>query len=445
MRNWLKKLTIPQQIVMGFLITVLVGAVLLTLPFSAKSQQATPFLDALFTATSAVAVTGQTVVNTANHWTLFGKTVIITLIEIGALGFMSIIVMIFVFMGKKMTLKQRLLVQEAVNLDNLKDAQSLIRYIVKLSLIIQAIGAFFLSLDFIPRLGFAKGLYYSVFHSISAFANAGFDLFGDSLMSFQKNPLVMLTISFLIIFGGLGFLVWRDLLSYPKRKKLAVHTRLTLITTLSILLISFVLFSISEARNGTFAHLPLPYRILNYFFMAVTPRTAGYANIDYRKVSHMGIALTLILMFIGASSGSTGGGIKVTTFATVVLFIKSRFTGEQVRYHHRSIPKKKVDKALLLTVFGIVVIVLGSFVLFITEQIPDGFGIEYVLVEVVSVFGTVGLTMGLTEHITQIGKVVLIIIMFTGRVGLLTFLMSMGARIGEKPEIEYPEENILIG
>ena len=150
MRNWLKKLTIPQQIVMGFLITVLVGAVLLTLPFSAKSQQATPFLDALFTATSAVAVTGQTVVNTADHWTLFGKTVIITLIEIGALGFMSIIVMIFVFMGKKMTLKQRLLVQEAVNLDNLKDAQSLIRYIVKLSLIIQAIGAFFLSLDFIP-------------------------------------------------------------------------------------------------------------------------------------------------------------------------------------------------------------------------------------------------------------------------------------------------------
>ncbi len=445
MTKHLKKLTIPQQIVMGFLTTVLLGALLLTLPIAAKSQQATPFLDALFTATSAVAVTGQTVVNTAEHWTLFGKTVIITLIEIGALGFMSIIVMIFVFMGKKMTLKQRLLVQEAVNLDNLKDAQFLIRYIVKLSLSVQLLGALLLSFDFIPRFGLRKGLYYSFFHSISAFANAGFDLFGDSLIGFQENPLVILTISFLIIFGGLGFLVWRDLLAYPKRKKLAMHTRLTLITTFSILLLSFILFSISEAKHGTFGHLSLPHRILNYFFLAVTARTAGYANIDYVQVSHMGIALTLILMFIGASSGSTGGGIKVTTFATVILFIRSRFTGEQVRYRHRAIPKQKVDKSLLITVFGLLVIIMGTFILLLTEEIPQGFGLEYVLVEVFSVFGTVGLTMGLTSHITQIGKLVLILIMFTGRVGLLTFLMSMGARIGEKPEIEYPEENILIG
>lgn len=446
MSKRLRKMSIPQQIAIGFLMCVLVGAVLLSLPISAQSGQPTNFLDALFTATSAVCVTGQTTLNTAEHWSYFGKTVIITLIEIGGLGVMSIIVMIFVFMGKRLSLKQRLLVQEAINTDSLKDAQFLVKYIIKLSLFIQFLGALILSIDFIPRFGILKGLYYSAFHSISAFCNAGFDLFGNSLESFTTNPLVMLTISFLIIFGGLGFIVWRDLISYKKNKELLMHTKITLITTGSILAISFILFAISEGRHGTFADLSFPARMMNYFFLAVTPRTAGYANINYAHMSLMGIALTLILMFIGASSGSTGGGIKVTTFATILLYVRAKFKDEVVRFGNRAIPKQKVNKSILIFLVGIVMIVSASFILLITETIPQGYGIEYVMVEVFSCFGTVGLTMGLTPNLTIVGKIVLIILMFAGRIGLLTFFISFGAHPQErKPLISYPEENILIG
>lgn len=446
MRKRIKKLTIPQQIAFGFFACIFVGAILLSLPISSNSGEMTNFLDALFTATSAICVTGQVTLNTAEHWSYFGKTVIITLIQIGGLGFMSIIVLVFVFMGKRLTLKQRLLVREAVNTDNLKDAQYIVRYIIKFSLSVQALGAIILSFDFIPRLGIAKGIYFSIFHSISAFCNAGFDLFGNSLESFTQNPLVMLTIAFLIIFGGLGFIVWRDVLHFKKNRNLLLHTRLTLITTGSILLISFVLLSFSEIKNGTFSELSLPMQLMNTFFMAVTPRTAGYANVNYANVSLLGIFITIILMFIGASSGSTGGGIKVTTFATVILYIKAKLSDEDVRYGHRSISKEKVSKSILIMFIGLAMVIVASVLLLITETIPAGFGIEYVLVEVFSCFGTVGLTMGLTPHLTSIGKIILIVLMFAGRIGLLTFFISFGAHPEErKPLISYPEENILVG
>lgn len=442
----LKKLSIPQQIALGFIIGIFVGAILLSTPYASISGQRTHFLDALFTATSAMTVTGQTVLNTAGHWNYFGKTVIIILIEVGGLGFMSIIVLVFVFMGRRLSLKQRLLVKEAVNTDNLQDAQSLIRYILKFSLFIQAIGALILSLDFIPRFGLLKGAYFSVFHSISAFNNAGFDLFGDSLLSFTQNPLVIFTIAGLIIVGGLGFLVWRDVLNYRKQRTLLIHTRLTLITTFSILLFSFVSFSISEIANGTFSDLNLGAQLMNTFFMSVTPRTAGYANVDYAGVSQVGIFMTIMLMFIGASSGSTGGGIKVTTFATLVLYVKAKFKDEGVHFHKRGISKVKVNKSILIVFIGIGMIVIATMLLLITETIPDGFGLEYVLLEVFSCFGTVGLSMGLTTHITNIGKVILIVLMFAGRIGLLTFFISFGAHPEDRrPLITYPDESILVG
>ena len=446
MINRIKRLSIPQQIALGFIVGIFVGAILLSTPYASVSGQMTNFLDSLFTATSAMTVTGQTVLNTASHWNYFGKTIIIILIEIGGLGFMSIIVLVFVFMGRRLSLKQRLLVKEAVNTDNLQDAQSLIRYIVKFSLTVQALGALILSFDFIPRLGFLKGVYFSIFHSVSAFNNAGFDLFGNSLIDFIQNPLVLFTIAALIIFGGLGFIVWRDVLNYRKNRILLLHTRLTLITTGSILLFSFVVFSFSEIANGTFAGMSLPAQLMNTFFMSVTPRTAGYANVDYASISHVGVFMTIMLMFIGASSGSTGGGIKVTTFATLILYIKAKFKDEGVHFHNRGISKNKVNKSILIIFIGIVMIVIATMLLLITESIPPGFGFEYILLEVFSCFGTVGLSMGLTTHITNIGKVILIVLMFAGRIGLLTFFISFGAHPETRqPLITYPDENILVG
>lgn len=446
MKRKFKKLTIPQYIALGFALTIFVGATLLSLPISSQSGHATNFLDALFTATSAVCVTGQVTLNTAEHWNYFGKTVIITLIEIGGLGFMSIIVMFFVFIGKRLNLRQRLIVREAINTDSLSDAQFLIRYIIRFSLTIQAIGAALLAIDFISRFGLFKGIYFSVFHSISAFCNAGFDLFGDSLEGFTRNPLVILTIGGLIVVGGLGFIVWRDVLSYRRNRKLLMHTKITLITTLSILGVSFLLFWLSESRNGTFADLPFHMQLINYLFMAITPRTAGYANVNYATVSSMGIFVTILLMFIGASAGSTGGGVKVTTVATIVLFVRAKLRDEQTHFKNRSISHEKVEKALLIVFAGIIMVLLASLILLITETIPERYGIEYVLVEVFSCFGTVGLTMGLTPNLTVIGKIVLIVLMFAGRIGLLTFFLSFGGRAEKKePLIRYPEGNVLIG
>lgn len=441
-----RRLSIPKFIALGFASTILLGTLLLMLPISSQQGTVTPFLDALFTATSAVCVTGQTVLNTAGHWTYFGKTVIILLIEIGGLGFMAIIVLMFFFMRKKMNLHQRRVLADAINSESISDGPSLIKYLIKFSLTIQTIGALILSLDFIPRFGFFKGLYFSFFHAISAFCNAGFDLFGNSLEGFTSNPLVLMTIASLIFFGGLGFIVWRDVLTFRTNKKLLLHTRLTLATTLSILLGSIILYGISETANGTFASLPWYHQFFNIVFMSVTPRTAGYASVDYSMVSSMGIFLTLILMFIGASSGSTGGGVKVTTVSTILLYVRSKFTERDVVFYNRSIPKEKIVRSIMIVTFGISMILIASMILLVTETIPEGFGIEYVLMEVFSCFGTVGLTMGLTPNLTSIGKVVLIIVMFAGRIGLLTFFMSVGGHERAlDPHIHYPEGNVLVG
>lgn len=441
-----KKLSIPKFIALGFATTILTGALLLMLPISSQSGEITSFFDALFTATSAVCVTGQVTLNTASHWTYFGKTVIILLIEIGGLGFMSIIVLMFLFVGKKLSLHQRRVVADVINADSLSDGQTLIRYIIKFSLSVQALGALVLSFDFIPRYGLLKGIYFSMFHAISAFCNAGFDLFGNSLEGFTRNPLVLMTIASLIFFGGLGFIVWRDVLTYRKNKKLLLHTRLTLITTFAILGISILLFAISELRHGTFAVLPWYHQIFNIIFMAVTPRTAGYANVNYALVSPMAIFVTLILMFIGASSGSTGGGVKVTTVATLYIYVRSKFTEKDASFHQRAIPRDKIVKSIMIIVFGICMITVATLILLITETIPPEFGIEYVLMEVFSCFGTVGLTMGLTPNLTVIGKLVLIVVMFAGRIGLLTFFMSVGGHERSlEPSIHYPEGNVLVG
>lgn len=440
----LNKLSIPQILVTSFLGLLLVGGTLLMLPISSQSGTFTHFWDAFFTATSALCVTGQITLNTAEHWSYFGRTVIIILIELGGLGLMTLILHFFFVIGRKLNMKQHKIVQEALNLEDLSETKAVLRYVIRIALIFQGAGALVLSFDFIPRLGWIKGIYFSLFHSISAFCNAGFDLFGDSLIGFQSNPLILITIMLLIVIGGLGFIVWRDILTYRKNKRLLLHTRLVLLTTGIILAVSFIAFWISEGRNGTFAHLSFVDKVVNTWFMVITPRTAGYVNVDYNDVSMAGVFMTQILMFIGGSSGSTAGGLKVTTLAILVLTVVSNLKGVETNFQKRSIGPARIRRALILLVIALGFIVSSSFLLMLTQDIPSNFGFEAVLMEVFSCFGTVGLSMGLTAHLNWFGKLVLMILMFVGRVGSMTILLSIGSHDKESG-IHYPEESILVG
>ncbi|WP_018659946.1 TrkH family potassium uptake protein [Allofustis seminis] len=444
-KNLFERLTIAQTISFSFFLLVIIGGTVLSLPISSRTGQATNFLDGLFTATSALCVTGQTTLNTATHWSPFGKATILTLIEIGGLGIMGVLSLFFFALGKQLNLHQQRIVQESLNLNDLNETRSIIKYVVKFSLAVQALGILFLAFDFVPRFGWGKGLIYSIFHSISAFCNAGFDLFGNSLISFQKSPYVLVVIGLLIAFGGLGFIVWRDLFTFYKNKKLLFHSKIVLFMTGAILGISFILFFISESMHGTFTHLNFGEKIANTFFLTVTPRTAGFSNIDYNEMSTAGLFLTNILMFIGGASGSTAGGFKVTTLLVVILFYKSMITGREPQIFNRSINPFRVRKAIFLFTTALMLIVSAIFLLLLTQDFfPPGYGLEAVLMEVFSCFGTVGLSMGLTPYFNSFGKFILMVLMFMGRVGALTVIWSL-KREERESKIHYPEGSVMIG
>lgn len=445
MSNFLRKLSIAQTIVIAYAFVIACGAFLLWLPISSASGKWTSFIDALFTATSATAVTGQVTLNTATHWNYFGKTVIITLIEIGGLGFMTIWIIFYHYLFKQRpNLRQRRIVSESLSLSGGDSVQQKVTTIVRFALTVQLIGALLLSFIFLPEFGVGKGIYYSVFHSISAFCNAGFDLIGNSLIDYQNNPFILLIIASLIMAGGLGFIVWEDLLNYRKTHKLSNYSKIVLTTTALLWILGTFLFWVTEHKNGTFSHLSWGDQFVNYFFLSVTPRTAGYANVDYANLSLGSLFLTTVFMFIGASSGSTGGGIKVTTLFVILLVIYRSINYNHSNVLNRSISSDTIRRSFFIFSSGMFIASLATFILLNTETIPDGFGIEYILVEVFSCIGTVGLTMGLTPSLTIIGKIVLILLMLIGRVGVMTFLWSL---TNEKREsgINYPEMNLLVG
>lgn len=445
MRKIIEKFSIAQIIIMAYSLVIVLGAFLLWIPFSSTSGEWTPFIDALFTSTSATAVTGQVTLNTATHWNYFGKTIIISLIEIGGLGFMTIwIIFYYHIFGQRPNLKQRQLVSESLSLSAGDKIQNKVWSIVRFALAVQLVGAFLLSFEFVPEFGLAKGLYFSFFHSISAFCNAGFDLIGNSLIDYQNNPYILFVIAGLIMSGGLGFIVWEDILKYRKTRTIRRYSKIVLATTISLWIVGTLLFWLTEKSNGTFSHLSIGEQFANYFFLSVTPRTAGYANVDYANLSLASIFLTIVLMFIGASSGSTGGGIKVTTFVVVILVIY-----RTINYNHSNILNRRVSantirRAFFIFISGMMIASVASFILLNTETIPAGFGIEYILVEVFSCIGTVGLTLGLTPSLTFVGKIILILLMLIGRVGVMTFLWSLTSEKRESG-INYPEINLLVG
>jgi len=437
--------------VIGFAVVILLGALLLNLPIATQDGQSIGFLNALFTSTSAVCVTGLVVVDTATYWSNLGQAIIITLIQVGGLGFMTIGTMFALLTKKKINLRERLLIQESLNQDDLSGMVKLTRYVILITFLIEGIGAILLSFVFIPQFGLLQGIWYSVFHSISAFCNAGFDLMGttsgeySSLVSYVSNPMIVITISALIILGGIGFPVILDVINSKKVLRLNMHSKVVLITT-GILIVTGTLFIfIIEFNNpNTLGNLGFGGKFLAALFQSIAARTAGFATLDLASMYESSAFLIIILMFIGASPASTGGGIKTTTLATLLITVKSFISGkDEIVAFERRISGLLITKAIGIFFIGISFVVLGTFALSITDP---GFSLLQCGFEIVSAIATVGSSIGGSPNLTTMGKIVVMLAMFIGRVGSLTIfvaLLSKGSR--KQPPIRYPEGKIIIG
>lgn len=452
----------PSQIlVAGFLAVIMVSTVLLMLPISSNSGETTRLIDALFTATSATCVTGLVVVNTLEHWSLFGKVVILSCIQIGGLGFMSLVSMIFVFMGKKITLKNRLIMQEAFSSNTMAGIIRFTKAVVLLTFAVEGVGALLLSLVFVPEFGFVKGIAYAVFHAISAFCNAGFDIVGpNSLTPYVGNTIVNFTIMALIIAGGLGFCVWIDTYNMIKMKresadhftwkqafyKVPLHTKL--VWTITIILIiggAIFLFLVEFKNPNTLGSLPLKDKIYAALFQSVSPRTAGFNTVPLAELTPASKLLNIILMLIGGSPAGTAGGIKTVTIGVLILCAMSTIKGrENTVVFHRRIPTSVINRALTVVMIAITVIMGMLMILTVTENV----GFMEILFEVVSAFATVGSTLGITSSLTLVGKIMIIILMFIGRLGPVTIAVALMVRqknAKEKVGIQYPEEKVMVG
>ncbi|MBT9656832.1 TrkH family potassium uptake protein [Lactiplantibacillus plantarum] len=439
--------TLSKKMVAGFIILILIGTVLLSLPWATPANVHTSLIDVLFTSASATCITGLTVVNTAAHWTTFGQLVILVLSEVGALGYMTFAVLLFNIMRRQIGLSTQLMVKASLNLERLSDTKSVMKYVVGLSLLFQLGGLGLLAINFVPRFGWRHGLYVSLYHAVMSFCNAGFDVFGDSLQGFRNDPYVLTVTMILIIAGGLGFLVWRDVLLYHTRKRLTLNSKLTLLTTFSLFVIGFVLLLITE-RDLELLPTGMSWvnRTINTLFLSVTPRTAGLITMPTQGLQAGSLLVIMILMFVGGTPGSTAGGIKTTTFGVLMFQSIAQLRGRRdVEFSHRRFSQENINRALMLIFLASIVLTVATLILTQTEKIPKGFGLEYVLFEVLSAFGTVGLSLGLTPNLTLIGKIVIMMLMFIGRVGIFTSLYALSRRQARVNLIRYPAENILIG
>lgn len=439
-----------QVLVLGFVAVILVGACLLTLPQTSQTGKGLSFIDALFTATSATCVTGLVVVDTGTYFNLFGQLTILSLIQIGGLGFMSMSLLIAMLMGHKIGLRSRILAQESFNQLNLSGIVNLTRRVILMTFAIEIIGGFILMLAWMREFPLPKAMYYGIFHSISAFCNAGFDLMGhfSSLTRYQSQPVIPLTIAFLIILGGLGFTVLNELYNYPKQKYLSLHSKMVLRVTTVLIIVGTILILILEfTNNQTLGPLNLWAKTLNAFFQSVTCRTAGYNTISIADTTNATTLIMILLMFIGASPGSTGGGIKTTTLGSMILAVRSTINGQDdVEFAGKRISREIARRAFAITALALLLVIIAVIAINITE-VPyerDGRTFLNLVFEVVSAFGTVGLSTGITPTLTSGGKLLLITMMFIGRVGPLTVAVALAAR-RKKSTFRYPEDRIIVG
>lgn len=444
-----KQLSPFKILAIGFATVILTGGILLSLPISSVSGQYTSLLDSIFTATSAVCVTGLVVVDTGTYWSFFGQNVILLLIEIGGLGFMAMSTIFALLLGKKISLRERLVMQEAYNTFTLQGVINHVRYMLFFTLAVQGSAALVLMTQFIPKHGMARGIYYGIFHSISAFNNAGFDLLGNfnSLTLVNDNKVILLTLGLLINIGGLGYLVWREILNGVRTKKklknFTLHAKVVLTISFVLLSLGTLLMLIFEWNNpATMEGMRFSDKLINSFFSATTPRTAGFNSISNSEMSPASKLLTMAYMFIGGSPGSTAGGVKTTTLGIVIFTLISVLKGrEDAEVYHRKLSQSTVYRAVAVFLLGITIVVLGVMILSISEVSAS---FEVILYEVLSAFGTVGLSQGLTPSLSVVGRITLAIIMYLGRVGPLTVMLALAGRQG-KANIKYPEGKLLIG
>ena len=448
MKSRPKAISPTKHIALIFACIILTGALLLTLPIASRDGISAGFRPALFTATSATCVTGLVLFDTFTQWSGFGQTVIICLIEIGGLGFMSAATLVIFFLRRKIGLKQRLVMAQALSLNDMEGVVRLQKMVLIGSLSIETIGALILMLRFWPEYGFLTALKWGFFHSVSAFCNAGFDIFGvlepgSSLMLFQSDPVVLLTICCLIVVGGLGFLVWEDVVTKRRFKQFGVYTKLVILTTASLILSGWVLTCILEWNNpGTLGPMSVPDKLLNGLFQSITLRTCGFAAIDEAKLTEAAKAISMVLMLIGGSSGSTAGGIKTVTFIVLLLSIAASARGkENVTAFKRTIPKNQVLDGMTISFIMMMLAMIGG--IFISATSPITFTDS--LFEACSALGTVGLTAGATGFLSIPAQYLIIMYMYFGRVGVLT--ISLGFLMGNRAEerFHYATTNVLIG
>lgn len=442
------RLTPPQILVLGFAAIIFLGAGLLTLPFASATGHSIAFIDALFTATSATCVTGLVVVDTGSAYTMFGQIVIVSLIQVGGLGFMTMSTLIAFAFRKKITLKERLVLQEAFNQGSMEGIVRLIRKVIIYSLSIEAIAAVIFTIRWSFDLGFTKALYFGIWHAISMFNNAGFDLFGTvdapfvSFTAYADDFVVNIVVMALVVLGGIGFIVLSDLMDYNTKKKLSLHSKVVLSMSGFLILLGAIIIFIFEYSNiRTMGSLDFSGKILASFFQSIAPRTAGPNTVDIGALRQATQFFIIILMFIGASPGSTGGGIKTTTFMILISAIVTMIRGKEdiVIYRYR-LAKDRILKAITLTMMALFLVILVTMLLSTTEDSQ----FLKILFEVTSAFGTVGLSMGLTPDLTTFGKVLICITMFAGRLGTITLAYALQPK-QEKELYRYPEGKITIG
>lgn len=432
---------------LGFLVLVLMGACLLSLPSAAADGNSIGFFRALFTATSAVCVTGLTVVETGLVFSLFGQIIIILLIQIGGLGFVSIITVISVALGRRVTLRERMLIKEAMNENNIGGMVKLIIWVVKLTFICEGVGAALLSIRFVGEFGAVKGIYYAIFHAVSAFCNAGFDILGEgiSVSRYAGDPLVSLTLCALVIAGGMGFGVINDVITTKRFSRFKLHTKIVLSMTATLLMAGTAAVLVLEWDNpATLGVMSFPGKLLAAFFQSVTLRTAGFFTISQQALEPATKFIGSVLMFTGAAPASTGGGMKITTITILALMTISIMRGRrEASVFGRRIPDDIIRRAMAVFMTGMAMLIAGTAI--VAALNPEVALID-ILYECVSALCTVGLTSAGTVNFCTAAQLVIIILMFIGRVGPLTLTLAVGMRQqGSGPAVRLPDENVAVG
>ena len=441
------RLSHAKMIAMGYFLVIILGSVLLMLPQATRPGLKTTYLDALFTATSATCVTGLAVVDTATHWSLLGQIIILAMIQVGGLGFMTIGVMFAMLLKRSISLKVRGLLQESMNSIQLGGVVKMAKYVVKGTIVVEGVGALLLMCVFIPRFGVPKGIYYGIFHAISAFCNGGFDLMGAeyepycSFCPLADDILLNVVIMSLITIGAIGFFVWKDVLEHKiSFSKYSLHTKLAICSTVFIFIISSILFYLFE-KDGLMKGMGIQETLLTSMFSSVTPRTAGFNTIDTAGLSNSSFMLTLVLMFIGGSPASTAGGIKTVTFAVMLIYVWSNLRSKTgCNVYGRRIPDEAIKKASIVIMINLMLAIMAVLVISYCQPID----LRDVLFEVFSAIGTVGMTTGVTRDLTVVSRIVIILLMYCGRIGSMSFALSFTQREKVAP-VRLPEENIIVG